>query len=71
MGAGTLGGGLSGSWYNPSVTQGKLGDATTATTTATTATDGTTVEGGGLEKEYVYDEEEEGEVGESEGRWKR
>lgn len=71
MGAGTLGGGLSGSWYNPSVTQGKLGDATTAATTATIATDGTSVEGGGLEKEYVYDEEEEGEVGESEGRWKR
>ena len=22
-------------------------------------------------KEYVYDDEEEGEVGESEGRWKR
>jgi len=68
MGAGTLGGGLLGSWYNPSVTQGKLGDATTTAPT-TTKTDGTSV--AGLEKEYVYDEEEEGEVGESEGRWKR
>jgi hypothetical protein len=25
----------------------------------------------GFGKEYVYDDEEEGEVGESEGRWKR
>jgi len=65
---GALGDGLSGSWYNPSVT-GKLGDATSnAITMDTTSTSG---EGGGLEKEYVYDEEEEGEVGESEGRWKR
>ena len=50
------------------MTQGKLGDATTTAPT-TTKTDGTSV--AGLEKEYVYDEEEEGEVGESEGRWKR
>jgi hypothetical protein len=72
MGAATLGSGVSGSWYNPSVT-GKLGEhnGTVTGISATTTTDGTSVEGGGLEKDYVYDEEEEGEVGESEGRWKR
>lgn len=67
---GTLGDGVTGSWYNPSVT-GKLGDSIAATTSTATTVQGTSGDGGGLEKEYVYDEEEEGEVGESEGRWKR
>jgi hypothetical protein len=69
-------GALSGSWYIPSVTR-KLGDpanpaisATTASTTATSTEDAGSVR---PDKEYAYDEEEEeeGEVGESEGRWKR
>ena len=46
---------LTGSWYTPKPME---------TTPATEE-----VDGGG--KQYVYDDDEEGEVGESEGRWKR
>jgi hypothetical protein len=45
---------------------------TTQNNTATTSDDATLgFEEEGLEKEYVYGDDEEGEIRETEGRWKR
>lgn len=55
---------LTGTWYSPKpVQQQNTSDANHG--------GGEPVEDLSVGKEYVYDDEEEGEVGESEGRWKR
>ena len=57
---------LQGGWFNEVQGKGEVGTAVDTTETTETVED---VDG--ERKEYVYDEEEEGEVQESEGRWKR
>lgn len=56
---------LTGTWYSPKPVEqqtiNNVGDSS----------GGEVLEELGFGKEYVYDDEEEGEVGESEGRWKR
>ena len=56
---------LTGAWYIPMT-------KTIGSSTATTVEDVILpLEEDGLEKDYVYDDDEEGEIRESEGRWKR
>jgi hypothetical protein len=56
---------LTGAWYIP-VTKA------TGSSTATTSDDATVgLEEDGLDKDYVYDDDEESEIREPEGRWKR
>jgi len=67
-------GAVSGTWYvPPSTPAGQTVSGLSEDGTAAGEQEGT--EGGeselGMGKEYVYDEEEEGEIRESEGRWKR
>jgi hypothetical protein len=54
---------LTGAWYIPVMK--------TMESNAVTTSDDATLEEEGLEKEYVYDDDEEGEIREPEGRWKR
>lgn len=56
---------LTATWYT-------LANNTTQNNAATTSDEMTSgIEDEGLEKGYVYDEDEEGEIREPEGRWKR
>jgi hypothetical protein len=55
---------LTGTWYSPKPVQQQY-------TSDVDHGGGEPVEDLSMGKEYVYDDEEEGEVGESEGRWKR
>jgi hypothetical protein len=54
-------------WFNEVQGKGEVGTAVDTTETTETVVEDVD----GESKEYVYDEEEEGEVQESEGRWKR
>jgi len=56
---------LNGTWYFPPT----ISESTAVSTAVSTAMEETPV-GYGLDKDYSYEEEEEGEVDESEGRWK-
>jgi hypothetical protein len=58
---------LQGGWFNEVQGKGEVGTAVDTTETTETVVEDVD----GERKEYVYDEEEEGEVQESEGRWKR
>ena len=56
---------LAGTWYSPKPVQQQ------SSTNVGDRSAGEVVEELGVGKEYVYDDEEEREIGESEGRWKR
>ena len=57
-----------GTWYSPKPVQQQ---STSDTNNGGVTGGGEVVEELTVGKEYVYDEDEEGEVGVSEGRWKR
>ena len=60
---------LTGTWYSPKLVQQQ--QTTNDTNHGGDSGGGEVVEEFSVGKEYVYDEDEEAEVGESEGRWKR